>query len=83
MYYLQDSAVFAEAGTFMQTDPIGYGSGMNLQAYVLNDPVNFTDPLGLMPVQLDIIVKADPLPQNSYAAAHTMALNMIGLRRRP
>jgi RHS repeat-associated protein len=34
-------------GRFFQIDPIGYLGGMNLQAYVRNDPVNFTDPLGL------------------------------------
>jgi RHS repeat-associated protein len=40
----------AHLGRFNQSDPMGYGGdGPNLYAYVLNDPVNRTDPLGLIP----------------------------------
>ena len=34
-------------GRFVQPDPIGYDGGLNLYAYVGNDPINADDPSGL------------------------------------
>lgn len=35
-------------GRFLQTDPVGYAQGLNLYAYVGNDPLNATDPTGMI-----------------------------------
>ena len=34
-------------GRFLQRDPLGYTDGMNMYAYVTNNPANYLDPMGL------------------------------------
>ena len=46
-YYYKARVYSATLGRFLQTDPIDVAGGINLYAYVGNDPVNWLDPLGL------------------------------------
>jgi RHS repeat-associated protein len=49
LYYNLNRYYDPNIGRYLRTDP--YGEGLNLYAYVFNDPVNWIDPLGLCAVE--------------------------------
>lgn len=46
LYHYKARAYSPVLGRFMQPDPIGYGDGLNMYAYVGNNPLNGLDPTG-------------------------------------
>ncbi len=56
-YYYRARIYSPALGRFLQSDPLGYVDGLNLYAYVGNNPVSFVDPLGY--ARSDYVVNAD------------------------
>ena len=59
-----------DTGRYLSPDPIGLDGGLNLYAYVGNDPVNWIDPEGLYAGATTLIV----IPEPSTTAAGTVML---------
>ncbi|GAB2591712.1 RHS repeat-associated core domain-containing protein [Dyella jejuensis] len=75
LYYNRARMYSPVLGRFMQADPIETDGGLNFYAYVRNDPVNATDPMGLK-----ILVNGDPYLYNQaidYLSADSGMANLI------
>jgi RHS repeat-associated protein len=49
LYYLRARYYDSNVGRFISEDPIRFNGGINLYAYVMNNPLNLTDATGLAP----------------------------------
>jgi RHS repeat-associated protein len=49
LYYYRARYYNPQIGRFLQTDPVGYGAGMNLYRYCRNNPLGLMDPSGCDP----------------------------------
>jgi len=68
LYYNRARYYNPFTGRFLQTDPIGYGDGINLYAYCGNNPLAFADPSGLSETYADIPMFAIPCFENDATA---------------
>ncbi len=82
LYYYRARYYNPTLGRFLQTDPIGYGDGMNMYAYCGNGPVNAVDALGTaMLTQATGRLAISQGPETtSYLQGATMTVNWTHIK---
>ena len=80
-----------EIGRFLSPDPIGYGDGLNMYAYVSNDPLNGWDPTGTLDRERGLVTAfigsltcaGEPQQFTSIANAQSAAVDQAFSYRTP
>ena len=77
LHYRRNRQYDPSTGRFTQEDPIGLAGGMNLYGFAGGDPVNYSDPTGLIPVPLIIaaawaLYEVGSAAYDSYQAYKTL-----------
>jgi len=71
LYYYRARYVDQSTGRFLSEDPARFNGGINLYAYVRNEPIDFVDPYGLKCTQVtpwQEIPTMSPNPRKPYAS---------------
>ena len=78
LYYYRARYYDPQTGRFISEDPIGFaGASANLYEYVNGNPINFTDPSGLDPIQFlkDLFFDPKGIGQNSSFSRRSATLS--------
>lgn len=79
LYYTRNRYYAPYPGRFLTPDPIGQAGGLNLYAYVGNDPINNVDPSGLVS-EAEEDTAANLQVGTSIAVSATAAANVVAPR---
>ncbi|MHC4540939.1 MAG: RHS repeat-associated core domain-containing protein [Planctomycetota bacterium] len=81
LYYNRARYYNPYTGRFLQTDPIGYGDGLNWYRYCRNNPLNGTDPSGMStlhtPPGMAVLIASEGLGAATAMYGRSAVINYI------